>query len=404
MLTSDLVRATLRRGEVKPQFIDAGHGDHLALAEALIDLFQASVGETREHLDGELAELLGTGTAFLLHRGLAKLLRDRCELETVAPVEPAELRQAVFTAAAASYRQEDDDLHPIQRLDAVVEEVCGELGLAREGFDHALYGDLKGRQVLTRFEPLSPEELLHRYNSSLAQAVLLRARELSLEITGQPVTRYRALLRKIKFFQLLHRVEKIPRGYRILLDGPLSLFQANSRYGLQMASFLPTLLHFKGWKLEAQLLWGPKRRPCRFELTADAGLQAFSRLTGQWLPEELSFLPKQWKKLGCEWSLSTKGKLIPLGGQGVLVPDYVFRHDPSGREVAMEVFGYWNRGSVASRLKLLEEHGPSHFILAISRSLAGGAHGHEELPEEVYVFRTTPIARQVLKRLRPYEP
>lgn len=403
MLTSDLVRATVRKGEVRPHFIDAGHPDTGALAGSLIHTFERCVGGTREHLDGELAELLGTGTAFLLHRGLAKLLRDRCELETVAAVEPVELRQAVFAAAADRYRETGEDLHPTQGLDGVVAQVCEQMGLSREDFDHSLYGDLKGRQVLTRFEPCDPQELLHRYNSSLAQAVLLRARELTLEITGQTVSRYRTLFRKIKFFQLLHRVRKIPGGYRIHLDGPLSLFQASSRYGLQMASFLPTLLHFKGWKLEAQLLWGPKRRPCRFELSPDAGLRAFSRLTGQWQPEELTFLPKQWQKLKSPWSVSTDGNLYPLGGQGVLIPDYVFRHEPSGTEVMMEVYGYWNRGSVASRLKLLEEHGPPRLILAISRALAPEAEELEDLPGEVYFFRSAPVARQVLKRLREFE-
>ncbi len=406
MLTSDLVRATLRKGQIQPLFIDASHADTRALASSLIDIFERCVGETRDRLDGELAELLGTGTAFLLHRGLAKLLRDRCELETVAPIEPSELRRTVFTAAAASYREEDNGLHPTQRLEGVVTTVCEQMALPRGDFEQTLYGDLKGRQVLTRFKPCDPEELLHRYNSSLAQAVLLRARELTLEITGQTVPRYRALFRKIKFFQLLHRVRKISGGYRIFLDGPLSLFQASSRYGIQMASFLPTLLHFKGWKLEAKLLWGPKRRPCTFELSPDAGLQAFSRLTGQWQPEELIFLKKQWQKLSCDWTVSTDGKLHPLGGQGVLIPDYVFRHDPSGTEVLMEVYGYWNRGSVASRLKVLREHGPPNLILAISRALAPQAEGVEkleELPGEIYLFRSAPVARQVLKRLRAFE-
>ena len=95
--------------------------------------------------------------------------------------------------------------------------------------------------------------------------------------------------------------------------------------------------------------------------------------------------------------------MVPLGGQGVLVPDYVFHHQGSGTEVVMEVLGYWNRGTVASRLELLEKHGPRNLILAVSRALAGDAAGTDGLPEGVYVFRSAPLARQVLERLRAFE-
>ncbi len=81
------------------------------------------------------------------------------------------------------------------------------------------------------------------------------------------------------------------------------------------------------------------------------------------------------------------------------MPDYVFHHAESGTRVFMEVFGFWNRGAVAARLELLRRHGPPNLILALSKQLASGQEGLEELPGEVYVFRATPIARQVVKLL-----
>ncbi|MCP4656383.1 MAG: DUF790 family protein, partial [bacterium] len=67
--------------------------------------------------------------------------------------------------------------------------------------------------------------------------------------------------------------------------------------------------------------------------------------------------------------------------------------------VFMEIFGFWNRGAVVSRLKLLRRHGPENMILALSKPLAAGQAGLEELPGEVYVFRTAPVARKVLAAL-----
>jgi len=394
---------------VIPRYIDPEDQGSRDLADALLAIFERSVGQPRERLDAELKDFLGTGTAFLLHRGLAKLLRDRCTFEQVSAREPEEIRQKVFEAAAAQRRDS-----PTFERGSLLAQAAEALEISPEEAEEGLYADLKERQILTTFNGLKPDLLLHRYNSALAQAVLLRATEVEIEILGQPVRRTRALFRKIKFFQLLHRVQPIPGGkkagskkkggFRIILDGPLSLFQASTRYGLQMASFLPTLLHFDGWTLNARLLWGRRRQARRFRLSPETGLRPFTRLTGQWQPEELTFLPQQFAKLKGPWTISRDADVIPLGGQGLLVPDYAFENEETGRKIFMEVVGFWNKGSLQSRLDLIRRHGPSlssktDLILAVSRALAADPEALEDLPTEVYLFRTAPVARDVRRLL-----
>jgi predicted nuclease of restriction endonuclease-like RecB superfamily len=394
VLTSDLLAVTSRGGQISPRTLDAAKEEPRELAAALIELFRRCLGRPAHHLEGELRDFLGNGTAFLRQRGLAKLLRDRCTFEPPTEQEPEELRRVVFKVMAEhrSSRERFD-------RQAVLAEAAERLGLESEAVEAGLYGDLQENQVLTGFQPPPPEELLHRYNSALAQGILLRAREVKIEIRGASKVQLRALFRKIKFFQLLHRIELLPEGARIRLDGPLSLFRANTRYGFQMASFLPTLLHFPGWTLEARLLWGRDRQERLFRLVAGDGLRPFTRLTGQWLPEELTFLPERFAKVEGPWRLSTDTAILPLGGQGVLIPDYVFRHQETGQEVFMEIFGFWNRGALLSRLELLQAHGPKNLILGVGRGLATDPEALKELPGEVYVFRTAPIAREVRKLL-----
>jgi predicted nuclease of restriction endonuclease-like RecB superfamily len=403
MLTADLVQARVYKGEVRPRYIDAEDPEKLAVAEALIEAFRASEGRPRHELDGELKELLGTGTDFLFHRALAKLLFDRSRFDTEAEDDPETVRRAVFEAAAETYLRphREDDKHPFNfDRAAVLEAVAGPLEIERAALERGLYADLKDEQVLVEWKPCRPRWLLERYNVALAQGVLLRASELTVKVGAQPVRRQRELFRKIKFFQLLHRVESDGEGgYTIRLDGPMSLFKASGKYGVKMASFLPTLLHFDRWSLTASLLWGPRRRKLRFRLSPKQGLKPYTRLLGQWQPEELAWLPEQFDKLGSQWEISTDAELIALGGQGVLVPDFVFRHPPSGTRVFVEVLGFWGRGVVESRLELLRRHGPENFILALSKQLAAGREGLDEIPGEVYVFRATPIARKVLKVL-----
>lgn len=403
MLTADLIQTRVYKGEVRPRYVDPADPERLALAGQLIDLFKAHVGAPRHALEEELQALLGTGTAFLFHRALAKLLRDRCRFETRSPVPPEELRRAVFSRAAACYQAPEDDSGRRFRLarDAILAAAAEDLELTPQQVEQGLYADLKDEQVLEEFRPCTPRWLLDRYNVALAQGVLYRAVALTVEVGGQSAARYRALFRKIKFFQLMHRVERLDDGYRIHLDGPLSVLKASGRYGLQMASFLPTLLHFDGWRLEAELRWTRARRKRVFRLKAEEGLHPHNRLTGVWQPEELRWLPERFAELGSAWNVSTDAELVDLGGEGVLVPDFVFAH-PSGVKVLMEVFGFWNRGAVRSRLQLLRRHGPKNLILALSKRLAAAEDDLDELPGEIYVFRTTPLPRQVLKRLEAF--
>ncbi len=402
MLTADLVQARVYRKQVRPRYIDTADEGNLALAGELIDVFSAHEGRPRHELDHELKELLGTGTEFLLHRALAKLLRDRSTFDTEAEVEPEELRREVFAASAAAYQLSGDGGAREFDRSAVLGDVAGRLECEPRDIERGLYADLKDEQILTEWQRCRPGWLLERYNVALAQGVLFKAAELEIRIDGGDIRQHRELFRKIKFFQLMHRVEgDAEAGYLIRLDGPLSVFKSSGRYGLQMASFLPTLLHFDRWSLTAVLLWGKKRRELSFRLSPADGLKPYTQLTGQWQPETLIWLPEQFDKLDSEWQISTDAELIDLGGRGVLVPDYAFEH-ASGLSVYMEVFGFWNKGAVASRLELLRRHGPKNLILALSKNLAAGREALEEIPGEVFVFRASPVARKVLKLLEAY--
>ena len=401
MLTSDLVRATVRKGRVYPSSIDPKKPELHALAETLIAIFNQHRGNPRHRLDTELKDFLASGTAFLLHRGLAKLLHDRCEFATDSPVEPEALRREVFRCAAEAYREKNRVRvdHP-----TVLERVANrnelDVELTPESIEHSLYADLKDSQILVEFKSCKPDWLLKRYNVSVVQAVLLRATSLDIEIGGESASRYREIFRKIKFLQLLHEVRQTaPDTYNIHLDGPLALFRSSQRYGLQLAQFFPSILHCARWSLEANVLWGPKRRPVRLLMDETSGLEPSTSSKGQWTPREMSWLETQFEKLGSDWTISAESEILDLGAQGLLVPDYVFEHPESGTRATMEVLGYWRRGSLDTRLELLRRHGPKNLILALGKDLRVDDETAQDLPGEVYVFRNNPVAREVLKIL-----
>lgn len=399
MLTADLVRARVVKGDVRPRYVDAADPALNDLAAQMIALYAAHVGKTRDALEGALAALLGEGTDYLLHRGLAKLLADRSEFEVRAPVEPAALRRALFEEAARSHPAVlvADEVHTVTR-DMVIARVAEGLGVSPEEVTAAMYADLDGEQVLTAVSEVTPESLLQRYNLALAQAVLLRATSLTIRVAPGDPQRYRQLFRYIKFYRLMHAVRGTSAtGYEITLDGPLSLFQLSQKYGLQLAEFLPALALCPQWVAEAEVLWGKDRKRHTFRVSSEDGLVSHYPDTGQYVTREEQWLVERFAALGGKWSLERRAELIDLDGRGVLIPDLAVRH-ADGRVAWLEILGFWKRDWLESRLALLREAAPKNLILAVPWRLRGSDEELADVPVEVMFYKETVIAKELMER------
>ena len=151
--------------------------------------------------------------------------------------------------------------------------------------------------------------------------------------------------------------------------------------------------------MEAEVLWTKARHRKQFVLSPEKGLQPYTSLTGQWQPEEMQILRLQFPKLPTAWQLLDEPELLDLGGAGMLVPDYTFFHPPTGQKAYLEVFGFWRRAALQARVDLLKQHGPPNLILGVSRELSIEEDDLANLPGDVYTFRTTPLASEVLKLL-----
>src|SRR5436305_1852062 len=108
MLTGKMVRVRYARDRILPYYLDEQEESWRLLAEQMIELFRGQDGRTRGELEEELEETFGDEASTLVHQGLAKLLEDRCEFETVAGHPPEQLRTAVFRAATL-HRQSSSD-------------------------------------------------------------------------------------------------------------------------------------------------------------------------------------------------------------------------------------------------------------------------------------------------------
>ncbi len=409
MLTGDLIRVKYAKQRVIPLYIDREASHWLEAAESLLLLYREGIGMTRGEIESEVDALFGGGgKATQVHRGLAKVLEDRAEFEVVADVPPEEVREKVFSAAA-EYRKNliAESSSPGHRphfdRDVVLARVAGELNVEPQSLLGSLFADLRDENRLLRFDDLTAQRLVDRYNVALAQSVLLRSVLVRVEVRGEGPTRYRALFRRLKFHRLLYRVEGSMRdGYVFHIDGPLSLFSATTKYGLQVAMFLPSLLHCRDFRLDAELRWGPRREPRSFHLEANDGLVSPQADTGTYTPPELAAFVVRFRQVASDWELHECTDVIELGREGVWVPDYRLVHKPSGTDVFFEVVGFWKKASLERLLRLLPRHGPPRYVLAISDRLKVDEEALQELSGPILRFREIPNANELATMLRSF--
>ena len=406
MLTGNLVRVRVAKGRVIPLYLPSDRVELLEVAESLLLLFREGVGRTRGELEEDVEELVGDGIATLAHRGLAKVLEDRAEFEVVSAVVPETLREAVFTAAAEHRRTLRAAGHraPFRR-DEVLKQVAEALEIAPEQAAESLFADLKDENRLLSFEDIEARRLVERYNVALAQSVLLRSVLITVEIRREAPAGYRRLFRWLKFHRLLFRVEgSMAEGYVFQIDGPMSLFSATNKYGLQMALFLPALLLCRDFRLVAELRWGPQREPRTFQLDAGDGLVSHHRDSGTFIPAEQTAFVERFKQIAPAWEVHEATDIIELGREGVWVPDYRFVHKSTGVDVFVEVVGFWKRSSLDRLVRLLPEHGPSRYLLLISDRLKVDEDAVEALKGPVLKFKEIPNAAETLAALQKMLP
>jgi predicted nuclease of restriction endonuclease-like RecB superfamily len=398
MLTGKMVRVRYARDHIVPHYLDANDPQWLQVAEQLLAIFRSSNGSTRDQLEEEIEDLFGALPQPQIHQGLAKLLEDRCEFEVQSDLPPEEVREAAFIDAARKRQALLEQIGATFSRQEILEAVARQMKTEPAKVEASMFADLKSEQRLTRFRETTPERLLQRYNVALAQAILLRSTGVDIVIRGETPARYRQVFRQIKFHRLICDVETVKaNAYRLRLDGPLSLFSATQKYGLQLALFLPTLLLCSDFELKAKLRWRPERKEKVFHLSSKDGLVSHQTETGAYVPPEVPMFVEMFQKKIADWEISEETEIIPLG-KTFWVPDYRLMHRATGKCVMLDILGFWRRSSVERHLQLLREHADRPFILALSDQLNVEEADLDQLPDNVVRFRNMPLAEEVVKR------
>ena len=254
MLPSQLLMHRYNGEEVVPKRLELSQSN-LDLASEIIDIFANCQGEKRAELDDRLLVLEGEAINYRVKRGLAHLLINGfCAFETVSPLDPPLLRERVFELSAKHVPSSQATESLLRGVAATLSEELGK-EISDAQVKEGLYADLKENTILTTFETPDPKNLLHRYNLSQVQGVLYRAKEIVITAHRNVPGEYKQLFRYLKLFGLMAYIEgDVEHGFTITIDGPASLFGPATRYGTDLAKFLPALLNVTKWSMEANLI------------------------------------------------------------------------------------------------------------------------------------------------------
>lgn len=403
MLSADLVIAQTRKQQLLLPDLSGKAGESVRYwAEQIIDAAQGCIGLPRQEF-GALVQVMGeTQQVRKMTRGLAKILEDACEFEQADPEIAADLRRKLFSYATEVRRQ----LRADSRWDRAecVERVCSENGWDVATLEQRLYADLPGAQRLLNVPKWSSQQLFERYDQARVQAVLLRAVQVRVRYTRTSVPGLREVLRQIKFRQLLHQSQTdTDSGLQLTIDGPMSLFESASKYGLQLALLLPSLVAAGPFELEADVRWGKVRSELRFAYKSKTGAPAPRATEEPQSPvaDDLSDLLSEIRQYPGPFEVRPAAALIDLPGIGICVPDLTFSHrGHPERRVHLEMLGYWSREAVWRRVELAEAGLPEPMVFGVNQRLRVSEEVlSRSLPAALYVFRGRPNAIAILERV-----
>jgi predicted nuclease of restriction endonuclease-like RecB superfamily len=401
VLTADLVGARRRGSELRlSPTDDARRARIAALAAELTAVARAHRGQPREAVEAALAEAAlaaetGAPGERRLFEAVQKLVRDGLRFEEPAREEAVACRRGIFRRAAAARRAA-----PAAAFDraAILEALAAERGTTAAALDAGLYADRPGAQRLLTVEVTAPRLLAAGFEISEAQAVLLRATKLEAVVRAADAAIYRRLFGRLKFLRLLPAITRVQNGYRIEIDGPLSLFQGGGRYGLQLALALPAIADCDVWSIEADVRWGAERRDLRFRLSGTA-TGAAGRASDDG-PNELAAFIAAFERLDSGWRIDREPAVLDLPGAGLCVPDLAFVRARDRACVYFELLGFWSREAVFRRIDLVRAGLPQRILFAVSKGLRVGEALLDDAPTAaLYVFGRVIAAKEILSRL-----
>ncbi len=361
MLPKSLLVAQKRRDKIKPIYARLNK-ENLEVANLLIQTYKDHLGKKKGELDACIENLEEIGYDYRFIRGLTTLLDRKCKITAKTPIESSKIRRQVFFITRKNGLPTTN-----QARKKILHAAAQKLKLSSEQIEDYLYADLEDQQILESFEEISAQNLLKWYNLSLTQTLLFLATELCFTATGN----WQNIFRTIKWLGLIYNIQKVDNSYVVEVDGPVSLFKLNRKYGTKLAKLLPSIIANKKWRITAKIL-RYKRDTQLLNLQIDSTKYNEILIRPQESESGYDSLVEKdfetrFKALSTGWKIEREPELVPVG-KWVMIPD--FKLQRGKMSVYLEVAGFWTPKYIENKIKKLSLLNNIDFIVAANQKLA----------------------------------
>jgi predicted nuclease of restriction endonuclease-like RecB superfamily len=357
MLPSNLLTVWKRKGTIQPRYAKPST-DNLQVASSLIEAYKQGVGKKKSTLKKVADYFEDEGYDYHLVRGLSLLLDRRSIFKCTSQIDPIELRRKIFQATGKT----GPATTPEQRKN-VIEKIACQLKISSKQLEENMYADLESELVLQEFDPLSVQELLEKYNLSLAQTLLFDSTELKFTVSAN----WQKIFFKTKKLGLIYDAYK-DNGFWVKIDGPASIFKLTRRYGTAIAKLLPAIIASPKWTVIAKILWKFTNEIYTFKLESWKHSPLFGSrqaIESYDSAVEENFV-KRFRALGSDWQLKREPEPV-IAGHYVLIPDFSFER--GGTKLYMEVVGFWTTNYLLRKIEKLKKT-KERVLVAVDETLA----------------------------------
>lgn len=397
MLTKDQLKYTVRADKIFPKYVKPAEADALSFARFLVEAYAASKGLKQSVLSERIKQHPKSG--LVLFGGLNKLLEDRCEyLDSEDAVEA--LRWDAFLKAKELRNAHTRSIEDFQ------DNVGRALGSDFATLESRLYGDLPEFRIIKSFDAIDPSDLIHRYNSSQIQGLILRSRTLRLKIKDKDPIKRRRFLQRLKFWRLLAEIEENKDELRIDLSGPLAMFDKSATYGGRLSNFFPNVLLMDKWEMTAEIKIDEKILTLEVDSTKSIKSH-YGSLKGH-IPAEFRDFIRIFNDLSAEerggFEAFEGDDVLNLGAQNYVVPDITFQN-AKGKRIHLELFHKWHESQLKQRVEGLRNARDPQLILGVAAEVLSKEKLKETVSNssdsalKIFTFKRFPTPKAIMAYL-----
>jgi len=349
--------------EAHLDFLGAQDDPWLRLLIAEFDRFE---GFPRRQLSEALAGPMPRPAPQWKRRAAARILFRLWDRERPQAIQPALLREVLFRCAAQSKAERA----------RVREETAFVLQIPPEQLSRWLFCDLPSERLMKRpTASPSPQVLRQETNLAIAQAALMRAATVSIDLVGNA----RAIVRLARLRGLLCSVMAQPNHAppTLSLSGPYALFRHTILYGKALAELLPRLAWCNRYELRAQCRLQGRLRDVFLDQDSPIAPakepKPFDSKLEQRLADDL-------QQHATEWHIIREPEPL-TAGKHLIFPDFLFQHrlQPE-RRVLVELAGFWTPEYLHEKFARLAASNAPNLIVCVDAERACGVQAaHETL-------------------------